>query len=170
MLDIAIAGGGATGLSLALALRRLSGGALRVGLFDPAAAGSRAGFRASALAAGPRIFLENLGVWAGVENSAAPIKSMRISDSRLEDCVRTTLLQFDVPSDANAPLAHMVFHRDLEAHLADCAKAAGVETFLDCIVSQSVEGSRTVVHTAGGVQFGARLVVGADGGNSQLRS
>lgn len=170
MFDIAIAGGGATGLSLALALRRLSGGGLRVVLFDTGADRSQVGPRASAIAAGPKRMLENLGVWTGIQNLASPIKRMEISDTRLEDLVRTPLLRFDTPSDADEPLAHMVFHHDLEPHLAACAHTAGVQISTDRIISRSVQGHSCVVHTAAGLRVGARLVIAADGGGSQLRN
>lgn len=169
MFDIAIAGGGATGLTVALALRRLSGGALRVGLFDPHKGQPRGGFRASALAPGPRRMLEHLGAWSKLESLASPILTMQISDSRLEDCVRSTSLQFGAEPAAGGPLAHMVFHRDLEAQLAACAAASGVEIFSQRIVAYSDQNHAALVETDAGETIQARLVIAADGAGSLVR-
>jgi 2-octaprenyl-6-methoxyphenol hydroxylase len=167
MSDVAIAGGGATGLSLALALRELSRGDMRVILVDPSEPAARSGLRTSAIAEGPRRMLERLGVWQRLVDAAQPVSAMEISDARLEEAVRTALLTFG--ARAGEPLAHMVFHRDLEPALLERARASGVEILADNIEAVEAGASSSLVRLGSGGEIRARLVVGADGVNSRLR-
>lgn len=167
--DVAIAGGGATGLTLALVLRRLSGGALRVVLIDRADPAVRKGPRTSALAEGPRRMLDRVGVWGGLVNCAQPIWRMDISDARLADAVRSSLLSFEA-SEPGAPLAHMVFHRDIEPQLLAAAVREGVEVISDTIEDISLTGATASVGTGAAGQIRARLLVGADGLRSRTRT
>ena len=64
--DILIAGGGFAGLSLAIALRQGSGGALSVAVTDPAMNRASGDPRASAIAAGARHLFETIGVWSAI--------------------------------------------------------------------------------------------------------
>lgn len=167
--DVAIAGGGATGLTLALLLRRLSGGQLRIALIDRSDPALRAGPRTSALAEGPRRMLDRLGIWNGLAGLAQPIWRMDISDARLADAVRSSLLTFE-PAEAAAPLAHMVFHRDLEPQLFAAAADSGVHFITDVIEEVLPGGSTAGLTTKAGDVISARLLVGADGLRSQTRA
>jgi 2-octaprenyl-6-methoxyphenol hydroxylase len=167
--DVAIAGGGATGLTLGLALRVLSGGALRVILIDHADPALRSGPRTSALAEGPRRMLEKLGVWDRLAGDAQPIRRMDISDTRLADAVKTALLSFEAARDGD-PLAHMLFHRDLEPKLLAASIQQGVEVVRDAIEYVDLAGSTAAVRTRGNLNLKARLLIGADGLRSRTRA
>lgn len=167
--DVAIAGGGATGLTLALVLRRLSGGLLRVVLIDRADPAVRRGPRTSALAEGPRRMLERVGVWDGLAQLAQPIWRMDISDARLSEAVKSSLLTFE-SSESGAPLAYMVFHRDLEPHLLAAALREGVDVISDTIEDVSLAGATASLTTKATGLIRARLLVGADGLRSRTRT
>ena len=167
--DVAIAGGGATGLTLAVALRTMSRGALRVALIDPSDPALRSGPRTSALAEGPRRMLDRLGVWAGLEGVAQPILRMEISDALASDAVKTGLLSFRAERQG-APLAHMLFHRDFEPLLVAAAIDKGVDIIQDSIESVDYTGSAASLRTGTGKTLRARLLVGADGLRSRTRA
>lgn len=167
--DVAIAGGGATGLTLALLLRRLSRGQLSVALIDRSDPAIRTGPRTSALAEGPRRILDQFGVWGGLERCAQPIRRMDISDARLADAVRSSLLSFE-RAEAGSPLAHMVFHSDLEPQLFAAAADSGVHFVTDAIEEVSLGESTASLTTKTGGVFRARLLVGADGLRSRTRT
>ena len=166
--DVAIAGGGATGLILGLALRALSGGALRIVLIDRSSPAIRSGPRTSALAEGPRRMLDRLGVWGSLADVAEPIRRMEISDAKLTDAVKAALLSFDAEGEVD-PLAHMLFHRDLEPRLLEAATRNGLEVLTDAIDQISFSEAVASVRTKGDLELRARLLVGADGLNSRTR-
>lgn len=167
--DVAIVGGGATGLTLALALRVLSRGALSVALVDRGDPALRSGPRTSALAEGPRRMLARLGVWNALAAVAQPISRMEISDARLADAVKAHVLSFeaDQPGD---PIAHMLFHRDLEPALLSGARDAGVEVLNHSIDRLEAGSSSASILTQSGERIRSRLVVGADGLRSRIRT
>src|ERR1700676_2592921 len=92
---IVVGGGGFVGLSLALALRQGLGSGNRFVVADPARANkpSRAPRASAIIAAGKNLF-DALGIWAAVAPTAQPILDMIVTDSRLDDVVRPTLLTF----------------------------------------------------------------------------
>src|SRR5688572_15560676 len=104
--DVLIAGAGVAGLALAIALKQSLGGAFHVIVADPALGRERAPDpRASAIAAAARRMLEALGAWQAVADEAQPILDMAITDSRLTDAVRPSLLNFDGEIEAGEPFA-----------------------------------------------------------------
>lgn len=76
--DVLIAGGGPVGMALALALR---GAGLATGLVDGrgAARPPQSDSRPIALSHGSWLILERLGVWAGLEPAATPIRRIHVS-------------------------------------------------------------------------------------------
>lgn len=166
--DVIIAGGGATGLTLALCLRRLSGGLLNVRVLGASPEAPRTGPRTSALAEGPRHMLEHLGVWEQLAARAQPIWRMEISESAGDARLDQPLLTF-ARHPADAPLAHMVFHRDLEPLLLDAAKEAGVVFTADRVRHMSAGASLISVEGDSGTAYSGRLLVAADGARSQTR-
>ncbi len=168
--DVLVAGGGIAGLAFALALRRAASGA-SIAVADPSFAESGVAnrtFRAVAVAAGSRRFLDSLGVWEAVAEQAQPMIDMVITDSREGDTPRPRFLEFDGEVEPDEPFAHMVFQDSLRAALLMAARVAGVE-----ILGSKVDGFRragpTLTISSGDTSFGARLLVAADGGRSRLR-
>lgn len=83
-MSVLIVGGGMTGATLALAISRLTGGALPVHLIeaqDPHSS-RHPGFddRAIALAAGTRQQLARIGIWQRLAERATPIQRVHVSD------------------------------------------------------------------------------------------
>jgi 2-octaprenyl-6-methoxyphenol hydroxylase len=169
VVDIVIAGGGAVGLSLAVALRQARGGALAVAVCDPALARRGRDDRAFAIAAGPRRMLQALGAWHAAEATAEPILAMRITDSRVGDPVRPVFLTFDGEVGEGEPFAHMVEHAALLDGLHGRAAACGVALRPVGVVSAERDAEGAVVRLSDGSVTEARLVVACDGGRSALR-
>ncbi len=167
--DVAIAGGGATGLSLALLLRVLSGGALNVVLIDQFDPALRSGPRTSALAEGPRRMFGRMGVWEKLVKKAQPILKMEISDANLADAVKTALLSFET-RDGSEPLAHMLFHRDLEPQLFAAATDQGAQIVTDALEDITYSPTSATLRTRAGMLIRTRLLVGADGLRSKTRT
>jgi len=165
--DVAIAGGGAVGLCLALAIRSASGGRLGVSVIDPRGEPHGLGPRTSAIARGPRTMLERFGVWRELAPNAQPIWSMNIGEGDPADVVRPVALTF--ASEDPEPLAHMVFHRDLEPLLYAAAVGAGARMVTDRVVGAEAGTASTRLTMQSGEQIKSRLLVGADGVGSRLR-
>ncbi|HEY8580694.1 MAG TPA: FAD-dependent monooxygenase [Beijerinckiaceae bacterium] len=167
MDDVIIVGGGVMGSTLALALCHVSRGRLKVRLLDARSGETRDGARTSAIARGPRRMLERLGVWASVAAAAQPIMRMSIGDLSGPEDVKTSLLSFD--AQGGEPLAHMVFHRDLEPMLSSAARDAGVAVQHARVVGFAAFQGHAEVRTSDGETHRARLVVAADGARSPVR-
>ncbi|HRJ69282.1 MAG TPA: FAD-dependent monooxygenase [Beijerinckiaceae bacterium] len=168
-IDLIIAGGGAAGLSLALAVHVASDGALTVAVCDPALSASHRGdSRAYALVAGARRFLDSLGAWQGMAAAAEPITGMDITDSGLNEPVRPLILNFGGERPDGEPFAHMVPNGAILAALTRRAQEVGIR-----LVGRPVEAversPRRVRVRADACQFDAPLLVAADGKASALR-
>jgi len=173
--DIVIAGGSFVGLSLALALSRSAQGALDIAVIDRtpldvarAAAGDG---RSTALTAASRHLYESIGIWGRVAPHAQPFTGIDITDSRLENAVRQTLLHFGGAESENEADACMVENHVLrDALLTDVQAAPGV-TFL---APETVAGFETSpagarVRLGNGDTIACSLLVAADGKKSALR-
>ena len=164
--DILVAGGGIAGLGLALAVKRARPGAA-VAICDPSPKPRRT-LRAVAVAAGPRRFLDRLGVWERVAAEAQPMTELVITDSRTTDAIRPTYLGIAGDVGADEPFAHMVFHDDLRAALREGCEAAGIRLAPVQVTGYAVGGGTVAVATSGDAAR-VRLLVAADGGRSRLR-
>ncbi|MDP2398719.1 MAG: UbiH/UbiF family hydroxylase [Burkholderiales bacterium] len=167
--DVLIVGGGLVGACLALALQR-SG--LSVALIDaqppqPVSTGADWDIRVYAISPGNAAFLDALGVWQRLDPQRVQrVESMMISGDRPEG-----RLSFSAYDAGLRELAHIVESSALQralyqamaeadpAHPAVAKRAINLEVAEDC----------ARVELADGNLLQARLVVGADGGNSWLR-
>jgi len=167
-LDVAIAGAGPTGLTLALALKAELGPSVRVGVFDPALGRALPrDARASMIAADGRRLLERIGAWP---DDAAPVAGLRITDSRLEAAVRPTFLELGEARADGAPFAHMVFDAALRTRLLERARAAEVGLVAQPIESHLGERGRMRLGLPNGGEVAARLLAAADGAGSPIRA
>jgi 2-octaprenyl-6-methoxyphenol hydroxylase len=168
--DVMIAGGGVTGLTLALLLKRALGGTLRVTLCDPMIkAAPTDDDRAFALAADGRRLFDRLGIWPMIEEACQPITEMVITDSRLDDPVRPVFLTFGGEVEPGESFAHMVPQGLLIEKLLFAADQAGVQLISDRVKRFKADGSSVAVMLAGGDEMKAGLLVGSDGGQSAIR-
>jgi 2-octaprenyl-6-methoxyphenol hydroxylase len=171
VVDVVIAGAGAAGLALAVALADALRPGFSVVVCDPAlGADPAADDRVSAIAGGARRLLTALGVWQRIEGAVQPIVAMEITDSRLEDAVRPTFLSFDSDAVDGEPAAHMVENRAVLVALRTAAREAGVQLLPAAVADFSAEEDFTAVRLVDGAQLRARLIVAADGARSKLRA
>jgi 2-octaprenyl-6-methoxyphenol hydroxylase len=163
---IIIAGGGAPGLSLGLALRQALGQAVRVTIYDPGFAHARSDGRAFAVSPAARSMLGALGVWAEIRPHAQAILGMRITDSRIEDPIRPDYLSF---SGEDEPLGHMVEAEQLGEVLRTRCRAAGVELETHSLIGFTVSDQAVTARREDGAAEIGALLIAADGARSRLR-
>ena len=170
VFDIVIAGGGASGLALAAAVKQAMGEGASIAVVDPApsTAASGAPLRTVAIAEGPRRLLEHVGAWEAIEPRAQPILSMAIMDGDVSDAVRLPHLNFATKD--RGPLAHMAFNDDAVGALSALCDRLGVQRVMGSVVHWA-PGKRTAeLGLSDGRALRARLVVAADGARSKLRT
>ena len=169
--DVAVAGGGAVGATLACAL---ADSGSRVLLADPSigAPESSPAFapRPLALSLASQRVLESLGAWEALDSEAAPIESIHISEAgrfgtaRLEasECGVTHFGSVVAAGALGAALRAAVARR------GTIHRTGG--RIVDASVSADLVTSRVVEETEGAsFSFRASLLVVADGGRSGLR-
>jgi 2-octaprenyl-6-methoxyphenol hydroxylase len=165
--DVAIAGGGMVGLSLAAALAGLP---LDVVVVEPVAPGAdeQPSFdaRTTALSGGSRRVLEGIGAWAAVAAGATPIRRIHVSERGAFGSTLLTAEEQGVES-LGYTVENRLLGRSLRARVATFprinvrnARAAAVTAVADAIR----------IETGGGEALEARLVVAADGATSAVRA
>jgi 2-octaprenyl-6-methoxyphenol hydroxylase len=170
-VDVAIAGGGLVGASLALALAKLQ---LRVALIEaaPFGAAEQPSFdeRSTALSNGSRRIFEALGVWPLIEREATAIRRIHVSDRG-----RFGFTRIDAKEQGLDALGFVVVNRAMGAALwrrlaaepsivvlapakVQSMQLHGHEQRIECALGDGA--TRTVT---------AKLAVAADGARSTLR-
>lgn len=165
--DIAIAGGGMVGLSLAAALAGLP---LKVVVIEPVAAEAdhQPSFdaRTTALSGGSRRVFEGIGVWPAVASAATPIRRIHVSERGSFGMARLTAEEQGV-----AALGYTVENRRLGAALRErCAALTSLRMCSASVREATAGESRALLVTDRGERIAARLVVAADGAQSAVRT
>ena len=169
--DVAIAGGGMAGLTLALALAR---GGLEVIVADPMTAEQMADEqfdgRVAALAFASVRMLRVLGLWHRLEGEAQPINDILVSESVMGKGPSPFSLHFD-HREIGEPLGHIVENRHIrQALLAEIAAEKRILFFPGTSVSQlAVKKDLARIALSDGSEIAAPLVVAAEGRESALR-
>lgn len=169
-VDVAIAGGGLVGASLALALSQLD---LKVALVEahPFGTAGQPSFddRTTALSNGSRRIFEGIGVWPLIEREATPIRRIHISDRG-----RFGFARLDAKEQGLAALGFVVINRTLGAALWHRLAAQAVTVVAPARVTavELKEGLRTLqcqLSDTQSLSIDAKLVIAADGARSAVR-
>ncbi len=163
-------GGGIVGLALALRLRQSAPALVDVTVCDPGLAGARKAGRVSTIAAGPRRFLESLGVWQHLGDAAWPVTAMHISDSQLQDVLRPIYLKLSGEITPGEAFAHVVSEDVLIETLRVACAVAGVALRATSVTNDRLEDEGRTISLADGGSLRADLLVAADGRPSPIRS
>ncbi|MFO1392952.1 MAG: 2-octaprenyl-6-methoxyphenyl hydroxylase [Steroidobacteraceae bacterium] len=168
--DLAIAGGGLVGASLALALAPLG---LRTAVVEAVApgVGGHPSYdeRTTALANGTVRAFQGLGVWRHMEREATPIRRIHVSEQG-----RFGIARIDAAEQGLESLGYVLPNRVMGAALwAGLQAVRGVEVIAPARVVSTSAGAdaRTLEIEQDGrsIRLRARLVVAADGARSVIR-
>ena len=162
--DVLIAGAGLAGLAAALGFARAGFDVLCCG------AGERTGRGRTVALLDPSVaFLDSLGVWTRLRAEAAPLKSLRLIDD-------TGTLFPPRPVEFHAEEIgldafgwNIENDRMGETLRAEVERAPGVERLADTVAAYAFDADAVRAELRGGRTVSARLVVGADGRDSQAR-
>jgi len=169
--DVLIAGGGMVGASLACAL---GGQALRVGVIEavPFNSAGQPSYdeRTIALAYGTRRIFSAMGVWSHLRQDANPIEKIHVSDRG-----HFGALRMDCAKEHVEALGYVVAGRALGGALMQTLEGHANITLLCPARLEGLETTAESVHVTldqGGERrhLTARLLIGADGGNSAVRN
>ncbi|HET8692245.1 MAG TPA: 2-octaprenyl-6-methoxyphenyl hydroxylase, partial [Steroidobacteraceae bacterium] len=165
--DVAIAGGGMVGLSLAAAIGGLG---LDVAVIEPVApeADEQPSFdsRTTALSNGSRRVLEGIGAWRAVEAEATAIRRIHVSERGAFGTAVLTAAEQGV-----AALGHTIENRLLGRALRERVAALPRVRQVAARVAQVEAGADAVrLGTDAGDRIAARLLVAADGAQSAVRA
>lgn len=167
MLETAIVGGGLAGASLALALARRGVATALIERQSPEQlAAEETDGRTTALAAGPRGLMEDIGVWDMLAPHAGAITDIRVSDRG-----STMKLHFDHRDVGGEPMGHIVENFRLRRALLDrVAQEPLIQGYWECALTGYEADTSQVRLTLDGSQvIEARLAIAADGRGSALR-
>lgn len=168
-MSIIIAGGGMAGATLALAISRLSQGALPVTLIETRAPGSvlHPGYdsRAIALASGTCQQLDAIGLWSSLRDYATPIAHVHVSDRG-----HMGLVSLDAQDYALSALGHVIELKEAGHRLfMQLRQAKGVTLRCPSTVTNVVRSQQQVMVTLqDGEQLAGELLVAANGTGSHL--
>lgn len=167
--DLIIVGAGLAGNCLALALKD-SG--LRIAVVEAASRkqlhDSPAGDRALALAAGTVELLREMGAWRDAADKATAIRHIHVSDRGHFGKTRLAARDYDVDA-----LGYVISARDIEHEVAEHVEQCGADRFYETRVVGLMSGLDEInVSLKRGdesINLTAKLLVGADGGQSSVR-
>ena len=168
IFDVVIAGGGASGLALAAAIKQAMGDGVSIAVVDPAPppAASTTSLRTVAIAEGPRRLLDHVGAWKAIARHAQAILSMAIMDGEVGDAVRLPHLNFAAKD--RRPLAHMAFNDDVVGALSALCDRLEVQRIMGSVAHWVPGKGIAEIGLSDGRAFRARLAVAADGARSKL--
>ncbi len=172
--DVAIIGAGPTGAALALGLAQSGLSVAVIDTRDPEAPTKPDG-RNFAIVTGSWRMLRKLGIAAQLEQDSQPLRGLEAVDGGTHYFGQPSVLftQDDLDSpEPDEPLGHMVMAEPLQAALDQALDTAdGIDRIApDFFANQSNQTGHVLIELKSGRQIKARLLVGADGMNSPVRT
>ena len=174
--DVIIVGGGMVGLAMALALIPTG---LRLALLDPQPLPpppeslrkslSQPEFdpRVSALTPASQALLEALGVW----QTLAGLRLCPYTDMQVWDADGTGSIHFAAAELHQPCLGYIIENSCVSAVLAAAVQASGkVQIVRDSLANYSAQSGRQFATLTSGTELTCKLLIGADGGNSHVRT
>lgn len=167
--DILVSGGGIAGLAAAAGLARAG---LEVVVVDPKPASATDDLRSTAYLTPGRAFLEDLGLWSKVATGATPLEALRVVDTKgapPEISADRTFEAADLGLDAfgwnlpNGPVRLAMLEALEAAPNVDMRIGVGVADL-------TLRESAAIARLSDGHRIKARLVIGADGRDSPVRT
>ena len=158
--DVAVAGGGLTGLVAAASFARAG---FEVVVVEGRERGAKGDGRVSALTVASERILRRLGAWERI-TGAAPFRRMRVWESEGGAEIR-----FDAAAVGADHLGHIVSNRVVTEALEEVVETLGIAWSRPSLVAGMELGRGEVAVDLGRSRIRARLLVGADGGDSLVR-
>lgn len=174
-IDILIAGGSFTGLTLAIAIADAFGSELDVMVagVDGDTIADPGSPRAFALSASSKSLLEALGLWSSIEPQAQPVQAIELTDSPLSAGIRPVHLTYSNMLDNGSPASYIVPSFALGQALLDrCAalqRDGAVSLLPDQVANAVFTAAGTTAVLQSGAELSSRLLVAAEGRESSLR-
>ena len=169
--DVAIAGGGMVGLTLALALSQAG---MKVAVADPMTPAQlldeRFDGRVSALAFASVRMMRALGLWDALAPDAQPINDIVVSDGELGGRTSPFSLHFD-HREIGEILGYIVENRHIRRALLDAVERQSAVSFMPGVAVEglAVRDSSTTLTLSNGGSIESPLAVAAEGRDSALR-
>jgi 2-polyprenylphenol 6-hydroxylase len=166
-VDITIVGAGSAGLTLALLLAPLG---LNIALLEQGGAPTATAStyqRVSALNLASQRVLEHVGAWPAILSTAQPYQQMQVWDA--DSFAR---IEFDAASEQLASLGWICDNEQIRVALfQQLTQYRNVQCEFNCTINSLVQSERDVLVNINQQQLLlSRLLVGADGVNSMVRS
>ncbi len=167
--DIAIAGGGLNGATLALALARAGFSVTLVDAADPVSQTSDTfDGRSYALALTSQRLFTALGLWPAVADHAQPMLEIKVSDGRAGEGPSAFFMHFDHGEIEEGPMGYMVEDRHLRRALIAAVRGDERVTHLTGVkvTTQEPSESDIALTLSDGCEISAALLAGCDGRGS----
>ena len=169
--DILVTGGGIAGMISSLVFAREGFNVICVDAAPEPNATTPNDLRSTAFLMPSIQLMRDAGIFTGLEDIAAPLKTMRIVDAGGPDLIPRQTVDFDA-SDANESqfgwnIPNAPLRAKLSAQIDSNPQISMI--YGDTVEAMTTRLTGAIVRLASGAQIGAHLVVAADGRQSRLR-